>query len=236
MSGDASDRTAESCRECLSARTPRCAIICLANSRKHGFHCIAGICPLTGAWVRPISRLTNGSLPEGAILVDGEQPKLLQIVEFPFRTLHARTFGFQSENRELAPGIWRATGRASVQDILPCCENSEFILYNELDRVPLAHLQALPSHRRKSLQLVHCDDVAFHETSSTSGRQQCRARIRWGRIEYHLVVTDPEIERRVYGGEPVGGHCILTVSLGMPFPEGSQAPDCFKLVAGVVEL
>ena len=31
-------------------------IVVLANSRKHGGHCVAGKCVDTGKWIRPVSR------------------------------------------------------------------------------------------------------------------------------------------------------------------------------------
>ncbi len=80
MSAEQSKVAAGECEECLSQHGGRCTIVCLANSRKYGRHCIAGVCERRRAWVRPISALSDGSLPAASILVGGEQPKLLQAV------------------------------------------------------------------------------------------------------------------------------------------------------------
>ncbi len=236
MSAEQSKVAAGECGECLSRHGGRCTIVCLANSRKYGRHCVAGVCERRRAWVRPISALSDGSLPAASILVNGEQPKLLQAVEFPLLSLQARTFGFQPENRQVAPGAWNAAGTVGARDVLAYCEDTTLILHNNSDRVPLAELRAFPREQWKSLQLVHSDGVEFYATHSASGGPQCRARIRWCGVDYHLVVTDPEIERRVHAGEAVGRDCLLTIGLGMPFPKGSVGGACFKLVAGVVEL
>ncbi len=236
MSGGPSGTGLGECEGCPSLREGRCRIVCLANSRKYSRHCVAGVCARRRAWVRPISALSDGALPAASIQVSGEQPRLLQAVEFPIRAQQARTFGFQPENRPVGPGAWRAVGTVSARDALAYCEDAEHILHNHSDRVPLMELRALPRERRKSLQLVHSDCVESYATHSASGAPQCRARIRWGGVEYHLVVTDPEAERRVHAGERIARNCLLTVGLGMPFPKGSPTGACFKLVAGVVEL
>lgn len=78
--------------------------------------------------------------------------------------------------------------------------------------------------------------MEFYATHSAPGAPQCRARIHWAGADYHLAVTDPEIERRIHAGESIGRDCLLTIGLGMPFPKGSLDAACYKLVAGVIEL
>jgi hypothetical protein len=46
----------------LEYELPTVEIVCLANSRKAGGRCIAGVRTDTGAWVRPVSSGREGTL------------------------------------------------------------------------------------------------------------------------------------------------------------------------------
>ena len=58
-------------------------VICLANSRKHGAFCFAGIDSESGKWVRPVSQLDDGRVERAAMTDDGTLPGLCDIVEIP---------------------------------------------------------------------------------------------------------------------------------------------------------
>ncbi|WP_420889792.1 dual OB domain-containing protein [Fischerella thermalis] len=62
----------------------------------HGDRCIAGIEISTGKWIRPVTNLEFGQVPKEMCLVDGEEPKLLDILEIP---LIDTCFGYELENR-----------------------------------------------------------------------------------------------------------------------------------------
>ena len=96
----------------------------------------------------------------------------------------------------------------------------------------------LPRSGWKSLQLVLAVNVVFRTAASPSGKMQCRAQFTfpfYGGQKYDLAVTDPVSEGRTGGGSRAVRTCILTVSLGMPWPENSPDAACFKLIAGVIE-
>jgi len=116
------------------------------------------------------------------------------------------------------------------------CEAGKVLLHNLRDRVPLSELKRLPMRKRKSLGLIRSRKCKFVEATSYTGRSQIRCHFRYGGSAYDLVVTDSLAERRVRQGEILAQDCILTISLGMPWPETSNDPDCYKLVAGVIEL
>ena len=78
-------------------------IVCLANSRKHGERCIAGIDRETGRWVRPVSGLDDGRVPRARQLVDGRDVQLLDLVRVPLAET-GPDFGFEWENLSLLPG------------------------------------------------------------------------------------------------------------------------------------
>ncbi|MCK4623717.1 MAG: hypothetical protein KAV00_00260 [Phycisphaerae bacterium] len=211
-------------------------IICLANSRKHGNSCIAGIKQVTGKWIRPISTLPDGAITPAMRLIRGAEPELLDILEIPLQE-SGPDYGFQPENRSLATGAWQKAGQAKPDDVLEHCSLTQFILHNKHDCVPWRELQKFPKELRESLQLVHCGQVKFYATKSSRGNTQCRAKFQrgWGLI-YDLVVTDPIIEEKVKKVNLMCLDCIMTISLGMPFPENSRNQKCYKLVAGVIEL
>jgi hypothetical protein len=58
-------------------------IICLANSKKNGNRCIAGIDICTGKWVRPISNLKDGGVTKDLCSIDNQEPQPLDILDIP---------------------------------------------------------------------------------------------------------------------------------------------------------
>lgn len=118
---------------------PPVTIICLANSRKHGDRCIAGINPQTGEWVRPVSHLNDGRVPKPMRLIDGQEPQLLDILEIPLAD-DGPDFGFEKENRSILPGKWRKLGRVYPQNMLPFCEHNRAMLHNDKKYVSVTYL------------------------------------------------------------------------------------------------
>jgi hypothetical protein len=216
-------------------------MICLANSRKHGLHCVAGLALPQGTWVRPISSRPDGALPREAILVAGQEPRLLEVLDVPISPGPAPDFGFQPENRLLGSAAWSKERSVQPFEIFRFCESLEHLLHNDDDRVPASWLKALPPGQRRSLQLVNAWDAVFRQKTSAKGKPHVRAAFTYtgssGRgTKYDLVVTDPAIEKLVLDGEGIRRHCVLTVSLGMPYSPDGREDECYKLVAGVVEL
>jgi hypothetical protein len=213
-------------------------VICLANSRKHGNACIAGIDVETGAFVRPVSKLPDGGITWEMREIGGAEPQLLDILDIPTEDT-GPDYGFQRENRWLGPGKWKKIGRATVDEVLGHCEQYRGLLYNDRDRVSFNELRVLPRIGKKSLQLIRCNDASYYEKVSPRGTKKFRIRFTYGgvrRTEYDLAVTDPQVEALVLRGESVSPSCIILVSLGMPFPECDPTAHCFKLAAGIIEL
>jgi hypothetical protein len=75
-------------------------IICLANSRKHGNRCIAGLERATRRLIRPVSTLCDGAIPPEAQRVNGLDVSLLDVLEVPLADT-GPDYGFQPENRLL---------------------------------------------------------------------------------------------------------------------------------------
>ncbi|CAA9575248.1 MAG: hypothetical protein AVDCRST_MAG88-2756 [uncultured Thermomicrobiales bacterium] len=213
-------------------------IICLANSWKRREHCIAGIDPVTGRWVRPVTDTPDGSVPRYARLIYGAEPALLDILEIPLAP-DGPDFGCECENRLILPGTWRRAGRARRHEVLRYCVDDDCILHTPGPFVPLAFLQALPPERRHSLQLV--ETVKF---AARRSRQRDNGRNKWqgtfvtrGGQRLTARITDPALVLRLEAGDKPSDRCLVTVSLSLPWRRDERAEECcYKLIAGVFDL
>jgi hypothetical protein len=215
-------------------------IICLANSYKGGGErCIAGIDPDTGKWIRPVSNKTSRAIPCVTRLVDGKEPQVLDILEIPIEDFGPDE-GCQPENRLLKPGKWQKVSRITPQDLLKYCEDDSVILHNHQKSVLPDFFTKLPKSKWRSLQLVHEQNVKFIQDSSDPNkwRDKWRVSFRDGKgYILDLKLTDPLISDRLRKKENISNNCILTVSLGTPWRKRSnELEECYKMVAGVVEL
>ena len=219
---------------------PLTRIICLANSRKHGAYCLAGIDPSTCAWVRPVSGLDDGRVERATMLVNGEIPKLGDIVEIPLAH-SGPDFGFESENRSILDGAWRIHAAVPPSQLVTHCSGERTVLHNGDTFVMLEYLRSLPFEQRRTITLVEAFDFeAFGTGLSAQGGHKwngsfvspCGQRLT-------LRITDPVLAEKLEQGYVPAVHCAVTVSLSMPFrPERAEGrpPVCWKLIAGVVEL
>jgi hypothetical protein len=66
---------------------PQVDIICLANSRKHGGHCVAGLRLDGGGWLRPVGVAADGVLwPDDYTLTNGSEARTLDVIRVGLRT------------------------------------------------------------------------------------------------------------------------------------------------------
>lgn len=128
-------------------------IICLANSKKFGERCIAGIDIPTGQWIRPVYNNEDGSVPRTTRLVDGKEPELLDIIDIPL-AINGKNADFVRENILIVPVQWKLQGKASSIDVVKYCRNTTDILHNPSKYVKPSYLKTLPFSQRVSLQLV----------------------------------------------------------------------------------
>jgi hypothetical protein len=219
---------------------PEFEILCLANSRKMGGRCVAGL-TANGDWIRSVSNDADGTLYRQHYLMgNGAEASILDVVQL--RTTHPRPVPHQHENWEISGETWSHRGRLApdraVAFLRQYAEAGPDLFGNRSDRVSYAYLVDHPAPA--SLALVESGDLEWHITSSISGKRQTRCRFTLQDATYDLSVTDPLWEARLRdlphglhacdrGGMPAGAIVFLTISLGEPF-QGS----CFKLVAGIV--
>ena len=214
-------------------------IICLANSWKRGDRCIAGINELQGKWVRPVSDLPDGQIPQEMRQINRLEPALLDVLDIPL----AKTgpdFGFECENISVLPGKWRQVGKVPPAYLLKYCNSQEYILHNDLRYVTVEYMQSLPLCDRLTLQLVKAVKFTVKKLS-----QRFEGAHKW---EGYIVtqhdqrltatITDPVFIRKLELGYRPQKPCLVTVSLSMPWrPDDWEGDDpCWKLIAGVVEL
>ncbi len=206
-------------------------IICLANSKKYGDRCIAGIELSTGKWIRPVTNLEYGQVPKEMCLIDGEEPKLLDILEIP---LIDTCPGYEFENRLIVHGKWQKLGQASISDLIQYSE-PEIIHSYWQNSVPFSILESLPYHQRRTLQLIRTTKfkLSYYQRSGkweanilTANRQRMKA-----------TITDLALIDKLNQGIIIGNECLVTISLGQPWRKTDlEEFACWKLIAGVIEL
>ena len=222
--------------------------VCLANSRKMGEHCVAGIRTDGAGWIRPVSNSADGELTtQQCRLSDGTQPVPLDIVRVEV-TQH-RPKAHQPENWLVAGTPWELVGKIKPAEaylqLQPVLAAGSDLLGNQLDRVSQASIAQGPV--AASLALVEPASIQWHVTTNNRGSKRTRCILRLASVAYDLAVTDPLIEQRAAGlligahpltalGFAAGSRVLLCVSLGEPFYGDWVHGDCFKLVAGVISV
>ncbi len=196
-------------------------IICLANSWKLGERCIAGIDIDTGKWIRPVCDNiypTDGRVPKNVRLVEGREPKLLDILDIPLEET-GNDFGFECENRSVKPGKWKLLGNVQPTDLIKHCESSVKILHNNKKYVYPSDLQNLPFDERRTLQLIYATEFSVERKDNSQEKAEWRGNIETANGQKLLgaKITDPLFVEKLDQGHQAGKNCIVTLSLGLPW-------------------
>ena len=205
-------------------------LIILANSRKMHNRCIAGIDAETGKWVRPVYENGDKGVPWSIRQVDGQEPALLDIVSIPLASKGPHR-DIQPENRQILKGTWIKVGQATTPQVAAYCQCKGLILHNDDRRIPTWKLRAVPEKDRASLCLVRAQVHFF--TEGTYRGKRVNAKFEHDGNQYCIPVTDYRFESHFPVYSQREAHCLLTISMGMPF-ERDQC--CYKFIAGIVEL
>ena len=210
-------------------------IICLANSRKIGGRCVAGLeRGEPSSWVRPVSNrpAQEVSLSERRYQT-GEDPELLDIISVPL--LRACPEGHQSENWLLDPSEWWVKDDEASWDDLnalaldagPLWINGSASGRGQNNRIEVARIGEVTD----SLRLIYVPWLTIR-VSSSFGTKHVDGEFAFDGTSYVLGVTDPTVET-AYRTRPNGdyefGECYLTISVGEEF-HGHY----YKLIAGVM--
>jgi hypothetical protein len=216
-------------------------IICLANSWKHRERCIAGIEIETGKWIRPVCDKLypqDGRVPQQIRLVNGREPKSLDILEIPLANT-GNNFDFESENLSVLEGAWKCLGKAKIHDILPYCSNSNYILHNSWKYVFPSYLKQLPFEKRRTIELFKVLELSIKSDENKGFKANIKTD--QGFKLDNAKITDPEFIKNLENGyDPSSKNFLITVSLSMPWKppqwdQNDEAP-CWKLIANVIEI
>lgn len=218
-------------------------IVCLANSRKHGRFCIAGVeIGWKGEllnWIRPVGTAEDGALYLNDMRCqDGGEPKLLDIVQIPLFSHFPKSH--QPENWAIESGRrWNRQGKVEFAAIAGRAAQGQSrweIGYSTQrglnDRLPLDRANA----QNCSLRLVEAREIKVNVgtyTRDTGERvRRMLASLELDGAPHRLWITDRALEA-IYLAKPDGDHsierAILTLSLGEPVNGW-----CYKLIAGVL--
>jgi Dual OB-containing domain len=217
-------------------------VLCLANSRKYGGRCVAGIAAGIG-WLRPVSSLQNGTLREQHYTCDnGHETVPLDVVQMDL--VDQRPEPHQPENWIIANSRWRLKTKLQGESALSVLNHMLYRNANLLGGTSdKAHYEwILGHHATASLALVEPEGLRISIRTSIAGRKQVRAIFMYAHRFYDLPITDQMFEISVGQFSPgeysrskipsLRNHRIfMTVSLGEPF-----GGYCYKLVAAVLAL
>lgn len=198
-------------------------LVVLANSVKHGQHCVAGKSTANRRWMRPVADVNGAELshaqaqcqnPHG---IFGVKPLQKVIMSF---SAHA-PLAHQPENYVIDGSTWRQNYKIGHEEL------SEYLdqpldIWGAADRVSHASILSGAVTVEQSLFLLAVDDLHLYRNSY----DRRRASFSYRNLEYDLAVTDPGFDAIVQSGEVTSG--ILCISLG----EEHQG-SCYKLVATV---
>ena len=218
---------------------PQFDLICLANSRKHGGRCVAGLRTDGSGWLRPVGRMPDGTLyPTDYTLDDYTEAGPLDVIRVGVTA--PRPECHQPENWVIDGSTWQLAERPAGPHLSPVLQaairTGAELLTGYSDRLSHADLQQHPVST--SLALVAPKELELYHQLSYSGRPQVRARFTLGSgaraTTYNLSVTDPTWESRVISGGPKvfrnpADRALATVSLGEEL-----RGFCYKLIAAVI--
>jgi hypothetical protein len=219
---------------------PREQMLVVANSRKMGGRCLAGVSLRDGRLVRPISPYGNGALSDKECRVGAGTPQLLEVVSFVHE--NSTRDSAQPENVVITLAPWKLEGAFELDEalevLLPVAHQGPKLFANSGRAVP-EHVAA--AGIEASLALIEPEHLRFgHGSQADAHTGSPRALFGFGGQDWSLPVTDFDVGPRilklpegVYGWAELGlrepKQALLTVSLGTAH-EGWH----HKLVAAVL--
>lgn len=220
---------------------PQFDLICLANSRKHGGRCVAGLKTDGSGWLRPIGTSPDGVLnPLDYKLNDGSEAVPLDVIRVGIKAPHPSPH--QPENSTIDGTTWTLLSRPLGSELVSVLQialgSGPELLCGTSDRVPFERLEKQPAS--SSLALIAPSTLILYYHQSPTGRPKVRGRFPLGPSEnpchYDLGVTDYQWESIVLRQGPQTlaqseRRFFLIVSMGEPFNG-----YCFKLIATILLL
>ena len=211
-------------------------VICLANARKKGGRCVAGLTMDGGGWIRAVSRIPDGVLyPDDYQLADGTEPKPLDVIRINLH--HSKPEVHHPENWEIEKGRWQRIetigGRDAGRFLKRFVFRGGMLMGNLDDRCDFNEYYRRPAS--ETLTQIAPPQVDFNNKEKPTHRKQARGRFLLGpeQIYYDLPVTyplwEPLIIERGLTLRQNEQPFVLTISLSEPY-----GGNCYKLIAAVI--
>ena len=210
-------------------------IVCLANSKKYGERCIAGIeiVPTGGnkykvvkddnqpRWIRPVSNREHGEISTQLV----KQIELFDIVEM--KVTNKCPQGYQTENMLLDNANIKSIGKLKLKT-----ELVDKFVSTKLDVIFLNRGKAVPKEKidqvTNSLVFIKPEKVKFNSVKSLEGEEKLRSQFEFNGIPYDFPITDVDFLKR-YNEISQYRNIYFTISLGVEFKDWY-----YKLIAGVI--
>ena len=219
-------------------------IVVLANSRKTGGKCVAGVefnNNQFGQWIRLVSSTSTKEVKEyDTLYTDRTYPRLLDIAEVRLQGQRKNT-DFQSENWRVDHRVrWKKIGRLSLDSLKCIVKPNGPLWFNNSSSYGYLNNRINEQYRSKlsdSLCLIRIKNPTFivFNKSQDSTNRKVKLKFEYEGSNYTLAITDPKIEQkahRVNIGEYMRPNSYyLSISLGEPFNE-----YIYKLVAGIIKI
>ena len=227
-------------------------IVILANSRRHGAHCIAGKDLTTGEWIRPITIFGKGRDDPDAfsdddlrkITGDSSGPKLLDCVRIGFGSICGTNC--QPENCFIEGNSWKKFSQyprdqlSNLVDISGYCFLGKNDQYT--DRIPVSDVKSTPLNC--SLNLIKLNreknHVSLTHTLKPDGTYKHKMSFTYDSKIYRISVTDSYYEK-VYQATKIDDSIVfddffMTIGVGADefTPEHSTIPYHFRLIVGII--
>ena len=197
-------------------------IVVLANSVKHGQHCVAGKCVNTGDWIRPVSNIHGAELSSEQAKYQNRYGKFLvkPLIKIKVKFSQHAPLLHQPENYLIDGSLWQQNYSIDEAQLINYLDKP-IDLWGSGIRVEYSKIQFGICNIRQSLYLVQVECLSL---SSPDGKR--KATFNYNGINYCLPVTDPKFDEIAREKLTLKG--ILCVSLGESF-QGY----CYKLVATI---
>ena len=211
-------------------------VLCLANSKKEGERCIAGIDVRTGQWVRPISRHSpKGEVSLRERQVDGQEPQPLDLIQMDLA--HEGPTGFDychaKENRWIEPTPWTKSGMAGARDLHRYLCQTDRILHSHAKYTHPDVIEAKPLAERTTLELRQLQHLEFDQAG---GKWKATLTTTQGIVLRGISVTDCVLTEQLNAGRAIGqkGYAVISLSVPWtpPIDEWAEGPVGWKLLAG----
>jgi hypothetical protein len=204
-------------------------MVVLADSFKHGEHCIAGKCLTTRQWIRPVST------PQGGQISSQQARSRNPYGVYPVKPLQKIRMAFadvvplinQPENHLIAQSEWQQNYTMSAKDLKDFLDHPQS-LWGQGNRVSFNDIRNGAIHVEQSLFLIQTEGLVLHTTLDSKGKCKRRASFTYNHIDYDLPVTCRNFDDIHRNQAGLLG--IMCVSLGEPFEHDGC---CYKIAAAI---